>query len=225
MKRPSMRKLVSSTLALAFVACAGTAWSQAPSGEERIEPTRWKFVKQESGPVNYYSVVEEAGLSFIRAQYKPGYDTAVYGYPFPEADRGRVRKIRWSWRAMTLPNGGDECADGKEDSAAVVYVTWKRGLRWYSIKYVWSGVGTKGRTCGRKRSPFVAQDTVIVDSGAPLNTWKTVEIDVKAEFRAHFEDNDQNADVPDLLGIAIMTDGDQTKSESAADYGAFVITR
>jgi hypothetical protein len=126
---------------------------------------------------------------------------------------------------VTLPNGGDECADGREDSAAVVYVTWRRGLRWYSIKYVWSAVGTKGRTCARKRSPFVAQDTVIVDSGAPLNTWKTVEIDTKAEFRAHFADGDQNAEVPDLLGIGIMSDGDQTKSESAADYGQFVITR
>lgn len=218
-------KHVSSALTLALVACASTAWSQAPAGEEHIDPKAWQLVTRESGPVNYYSVAEEGGTSFIRARYKPPYETAVYGYQLADADRQRVRKIRWNWRAITLPNGGDECADGREDSAAVVYVTWRRGLRWYAIKYVWSAVGTKGRTCARKRSPFVAQDTVIVDSGAPLSTWKTVEIDTKAEFRAHFADGDQNADVPDLLGIGIMTDGDQTKSESAADYGQFVITR
>ena len=30
-------------------------------------------------------------------------------------------------------------------------MTWKRTLRWYSVKYVWSSVGPKGTTCDRKR--------------------------------------------------------------------------
>jgi len=30
-----------------------------------------------------------------------------------------------------------------------------------------------------------------------------------------------NADVPELLGVGIMTDGDQTRSVSAADYSDF----
>ena len=62
-------------------------------------------------------------------------------------------------------------------------------------------------------------------SGGPLNEWQTEEIDLKAEFRKHFEGGDQSADVPDLLGVGLMTDGDQTKSHSAADYADFVITR
>ena len=44
-----------------------------------------------------------------------------------------------------------------------MYVTWKRFLKYYAIKYVWSAVGTKGRVCDSKRNPFVSQDTVIVD--------------------------------------------------------------
>ncbi len=31
----------------------------------------------------------------------------------------------------------------------------------------------------------------------------------------------EHADVPDLVGIAIMTDGDQTSSESAAEWMRF----
>jgi hypothetical protein len=147
----------------------------------------------------------------------------VLGYPIPEALRGSVASIQWKWRAVTLPLGGNECDDGAGDSAAVVYVTWKRGLRWYSLKYVWSSVGPKGRTCDRKRNLFRAQDTIIVESGPPVGEWRTVEISPDLEFRNHFEDGDPHADVPDLVGVGIMSDGDQTKSVSEADYAEFVI--
>jgi hypothetical protein len=124
---------------------------------------------------------------------------------------------------LALPAGGNECADGNGDSAAVVYVTWKRGLRWYSLKYVWSSVGPKGSTCDRKRNPFRAQDTVIVESGPPLGEWRTVTINPDIEFRNHFEGGDQQASVPNLIGVGIMSDGDQTKSPSEADYADFAV--
>ena len=73
--------------------------------------------------------------------------------------------------------------------------------------------------------PFVAQDTVVVDSGPPLDTWHTVDIDLAAEFRKHFADGAADAEVPDFVGIGIMSDGDQTHSESSADYASFVLQR
>jgi hypothetical protein len=149
----------------------------------------------------------------------------VLGWQTPEADRQALRKLRWSWRARRLPAGGDECQSGKGDSAAVVYVSWRRGLRYYTLKYVWSAVGKKGSVCDQKRNPFVAQDTIIVASGGPLDTWQTHEIDLKAEFRKYFEGGDASADVPDFVGVGIMSDGDQTKSVSSADYGVFTLTR
>ena len=76
-----------------------------------------------------------------------------------------------------------------------------------------------------KRSPFVSQDTIILESGGPLGVWRTEQIDLKQEFRRHFGDGDPNADVPDFVGVGIMTDGDQTKSESSADYAGFVLQR
>jgi hypothetical protein len=120
-----------------------------------------------------------------------------------------------------LPKGGDECKEGRGDSAAVVYVSWKRGLKWYSLKYAWSSEAEKGRTCDRKRNLFVAQDTIVTESNGPVGVWRTEDIDPSAEFRAHFEDGNPNADVPDLVGVGIMSDGDQTKSISAADYTGF----
>jgi hypothetical protein len=190
-----------------------------------IDARAWRIVERESGPTNYYSIVTEADHAFVRSSYMPPMKTAVLGYQIPDGDRRRARKVKWTWRAQALPNGGDECASGRGDSAAVVYLTWKRGLKYYALKYVWSAVGQKGRTCASKRNPFVAQDTVILESGGPLNAWRTEEIDLAAEFRNHFEGGDPKADIPNFVGIGLMSDGDQTKSPSSADYGTFVIVR
>jgi hypothetical protein len=193
-----------------------------PTRELRVDLRAFRVVERESGPVNYYSIVNGAP-PYIHAAYRPPYETTVLGYAVPQTVRAGVAAVSWKWRAATLPNGGNECADGRGDSAAVVYVTWRRVLRWYSVKYVWSSVGPKGVTCDRKRNPFRAQDTVIVESGPPLLEWRTVRISPDTEYRNHFEGGDPTASVPDFIGIGIMSDGDQTRSPSEADYADFVI--
>ena len=194
-------------------------------GALNLDVTRWKVVQRESGPVNYYRTVEAADLPFVHAHYQPPLATTVLGIEIRGADRTRASAIRWQWRAVTLPNGGDECAHGKEDSAAVVYLTWRHTLKWYGLKYVWSAVGNRGAVCDRRRNLFVAQDTIILESGGPLGVWRSERVDLKHEFRAHFDDGDPNGDVPDFVGIGIMTDGDQTRSDSAADYTEFILER
>lgn len=194
-----------------------------PSHELAADVTQWRLVARESGMTNYYVVVRDPAMPFVRARYVPPWETAVLGFSVPDELRSKVRRARWKWRAMTLPRGGDECAKGKGDSAAVVYLTWKRGLRWYTLKYVWSAVGAVGAVCDRKRNLFVAQDTVILESGGPLGRWTSEEIDLPAAFRGHFNRGRTDADVPDFEGLGIMTDGDQTQSESAADYAQFAL--
>jgi Protein of unknown function (DUF3047) len=209
----------------AFVGFGAILSAASPQSPRHFEVQNFQLVARESGPVNYYRVFKDADPPFIRADYHPPYETAVVGVQVPDDARASARALSWRWRAVTLPKGGNECEKGKGDSAAVVYVSWRRGLRWYALKYVWSGVGPKGATCDRKSNPFMAQDTVVLESGAPLNEWKTARIDLKAEFRKHFENGDASASVPDFLGIGLMSDGDQTHSDSAADYANFVLTR
>lgn len=217
-------KTLTKAVLLALVAVPARAQPCSPRLTAKYPATAFRVVREKSGPVNYYRVANDKQLSFVHAEYKPPMETTVLGIAIANADRPRAARLSWTWRALTLPRGGDECTDGKGDSAAVVYVTWKRALRWYTLKYVWSAVGIKGKVCDRKRNPFVAQDTIILESGAPLGTWKSEELDLRAEFRRHFEDGDPDASVPDLAGIGIMSDGDQTQSESAADYANFALT-
>ncbi len=205
---------------------SSTAWAD-PCGAPRalaIPANAFQLIESESGKVDYYRVVSESSSSFVRSEYKPGYETAVVGFRLADADRPLAQKVAWSWRARQLPRHGNECASGKEDSAAVVYLNWKRGMRYYTLKYVWSSVGPVGAICGKKRSPFVAQDTVILRSGGPLDQWQSEAIDLPAVFRKHFADGDASASVPDFMGLALMSDGDQTKSESSADFGRFSLS-
>src|SRR6516225_7201434 len=120
---------------------AGRTQAAQSGGPVNLEVTRWHVVARESGPVNYYRVVDDPSLPFVHAEYTPPEKTTVLGTEISDSDRGRARAVSWQWRAVTLPQGGDECASGKGDSAAVVYLTWKRGLKWYTLKYVWSSVG------------------------------------------------------------------------------------
>jgi hypothetical protein len=211
-------------LLAALASCALTVLA-APRPALKLPVGAWRIVERESGKVNYYKVAKDGTPPFIRAEYQPPFKTAVLGYQLPDAVRERATKLRWQWRALKLPKSGDECVAKNADSAAVIYVSWRRGLRWYTLKYVWSSVGRKGAVCDSKRNPFVAQDTVILQSGGPLNTWKSETVDLKAEFRKHFEDGDAEAEVPALMGIGLMSDGDQTESESSADYAEFVLER
>jgi len=203
---------------------AGRAETGSP-GAVNLDVTHWQVVKRDSGPVNYYQVVNDPVLPFVHAHYAPPLATTVLGFQVADNDRKRATSVAWQWRAVTLPRGGDECADGRTDSAAVVYLTWKRTFRYFTLKYVWSAVGRRGAVCDRKRNLFVAQDTIILESGPPLGAWRSEEVDLKVEFRKHFDDGDPAGDVPDFVGVGIMSDGDQTKSESEADYAGFVLKR
>lgn len=189
--------------------------------EKKVDVHEFRVVDRFSGSVSYYRFIEDPAESFIRATYRPPLETVTLGYEVPENLRQSTKRLRWKWRAQVFPKNGNECKSGFGDSAAVIYVSWKRGLKWYSLKYVWSPVGPKGETCDQKRNLFVVQDTVISRSGGPTGQWVTEDIDPSAEFRKHFENNDPKAEVPDFVGVGLMSDGDDTKSVSAADYGGF----
>jgi len=208
---------------LALLLSAGTAGEETRPQETAIGVHSFRVVESYSGPVSYYKIIEDPEQPFIRAVYRPPLETVTLGAEIPENLRQKVKKLRWKWRAQVMPKGGNECKDGFGDSVASVYAQWKRGLKWYSLKYAWSTEAEKGRICDQKRNIFVVMDTVILESNGPVGVWKEEEIDPSAEFRAHFEGGDPKADVPDFMGIGLMSDGDQTNSISAADYTGFML--
>jgi hypothetical protein len=185
-----------------------------------VDLRAFKVLERDSGPVSYYKLIRDREQEMVRGIYRPPLRTVTLFAEVPDSHRRGVRKIRWRWRALALPRHGNECADGLGDSAAAVYVTWKRGLRWYSLKFIWSTEAPEGATCNRTRNPLVASDSVVLRSGGPVNVWREEEIDPEALFVQHF-----GGEVPELQGLGLMSDGDQTNSVSAADYSDFVLLK
>jgi hypothetical protein len=202
---------------LAILAAA----SAADAAERELDFRELKAVESDHKN-SYYELRKDETGSYVHADYKPGDAATKQALVLPEADRRGHHTLSWRWRALVLPAGGDECDPHKTDSAASVYIAWRRGLRWYGVKYSWSAVTPIGSICDRHDSTFLRGETVILRSGGPLNTWVTESIDLEAAFHKHVTPKDPNAEVPDLIGIAVLTDGDQTHSESSADFGSFV---
>jgi hypothetical protein len=178
-----------------------------------------------SGPEVYYSVLEMPDGPLLRGSYRPGMQSVTMGIRVPDHLVHRARLLRWSWRARAFPDHGDECREGRGDSAASVSVAFKRGLRWYVLKYVWSSVSRLGAVCDRKRTLLLARDTIVLESGGAPGTVRREVVDVRRAFIDHFAGGDPHAEVPDLVGIGVMTDGDQTRSESGAEWMGFELQR
>src|SRR2546426_3967492 len=190
----------------------------------------FKVLGQEYDPENphqpdptYYQTVDDPKQSFIHGEYLPPKPTVTLFYGVPDELHPGVRRMTWRWRAQVLPRKGNECASGFGDSAAAVYVTWKRGMRWYTLKFIWSTEAPLGATCNRLRNPFVASDSIVLRTGTAGDAWVDETVDPEALFREHFEGGNPKAEIPELQGIGLMSDGDQTNSVSAADYTGFVL--
>ena len=224
----SMTPILAAMLALSppLKAADGASWVRSFP----LDVHEFRVLGQDYDPENpgrqdktYYRTIDDAGQSFIHGVYVPSTDSVTLFHEVPAQVRQGVRVMRWRWRALALPRNGNECVAGLGDSAAAVYVTWKRGLRWYSLKFVWSTDAPLGATCNRMRNPLVASDSIVLRTGAPSGDWVEETIDPEALFREHFAGGDPGAEVPELQGIGVMSDGDQTGSASAADYAGFVL--
>lgn len=217
-------RAVCAAIALLSVPTTGVLANPSPDGRAfPLDVGRFEVLERDSGPTSYYWLVDDGSERFIRGIYTPPLATVTLFADVGDGLRKGVDRIRFRWRPWVLPVGANECVPGRGDAAANVYIAWKRGMRWYGLKLAWSSGASPGATCDSKRNPLVASDTLVLHSGPPTGEWREEEIDPAALFREHFEGGNPAAEVPELQGIGILTDGDQTRSMSAADYAGFVL--
>jgi hypothetical protein len=216
----SLARIIAALLAVGLTD-GGLAEPPLGPNQAEIDLKTFKVFKEDSGPVNYYTVVSEADGRMIRATYSLGLASVVLFAPVPDIARKRVTKVSWRWRVHTLPRDSNDCGPGFEDSAASVFIAFKSGLKLMALKYVWSTTGTPGTVCRSQRGWFFDRDTILVQVGGPLDVWKSFDVDPRAEFTKHFDVKPE--DVPDFVAIGVMTDGDSSHSLAAADYADFVV--
>jgi hypothetical protein len=212
------------TLALVLGAppASNPAVEAPPSNAVALDVHEFRPVEgPSSGPAVYYRVLDEPDGPLLRGGYRPGMETVTMGIEIPKHLRQRALRLRWLWRTRALPEDGNECRADHGDSAASVLLAFKRGMKWYVLKYVWSTDAPLGAVCDRKRSLMLARDSIVLERRGEPGTWRREVVDVRRAFIDHFAGGDPQAEVPDLVGIGVMTDGDQTGHESGADWRGF----
>jgi hypothetical protein len=142
--------------------------------------------------------------------------------------------LRWTWKALRLPERGDTRAKHTDDAAARVYVMfraspdrlpWPQRLRHEaaqrlygeapphaSLMYVWDTRAPVGASFVNPWTDRVR--TIVVESGSgKLGQWVAYERDLLADYRAAFAE-----EPPPVSGVAIMTDADNTRGSATARY-------
>lgn len=177
-------------------------------------PQNWKVRGDEEVARIIYKVVEENGNHYLCAHadkqdVQIGISRSLQPKEFPA--------LQWRWRAKQFPTGADERVVKTNDSVAGVYVIFDSKIVPRAIKYVWSSslpVGT------RFTSPVYWRSHIVVLQSGPAqpNEWKLETVNFYHDYKALF-----GTEPSEVLGFAILTDSDGTKSIAEADYDDFTV--
>jgi hypothetical protein len=126
--------------------------------------------------------------------------------------------LKWQWRVVKLPQGGDERFKETGDSAAAIYVIFEGFIRPDTIKYVWSASLPLGTTT---QSPYNSKTKIVVlqNQDSPLDKWITETVDVYADYKRLFEREPNQ-----VQAIGLMSDSDNTGSVAIAHYKEIAVS-
>ena len=149
--------------------------------------------------------------------------------------------LRWRWKVDNTLEKGDARRKSGDDYPARIYVAFEfepEKASWFertkrktisalfgeelpgrALNYIWANRLPQGEIVA---NPFTDDTMMIaVNSGEEeLGQWVTVERDIVADYRAAFGE-----DPPRLVGVAIMSDTDNTGEMARAWYGDISLSR
>ncbi len=192
----------------------------------------WQTLQLGDAPASRYDLVQDGGVTVVRARADGSASGLVRRF---DLDPARFPVMRWRWKADNVIAGGDIRRKGGDDYPARIYVTFDynpsdlsfvdrikyRALRalGYSdipvraLSYVWANQPGETRIVPNAFTDWVQM--VPVQSGAAgLGTWHSERRNLVADYRAAFGE-----EPPNISGIAIMTDTDNTGGSATAYFG------
>ena len=226
-----MHRATLATLVLAATAgtSIGDVMLPAP-GRGEWRPLTFRKVPRATA----YEPVTADGVAAIRAASDCS-ASALYLPVEGIVDLADTPRLSWRWRITRGLSMADERVKAGDDFAARVYLMfefdWDRaslaarlrhgvGERLYgekipggAINYVW----THGEPAGSHwDNPFARESKMLSLGQGPLEEWRTEDVDVAADYRRLFGNPP-----PKLLGLALMTDSDNSCQRAEAYYADF----
>lgn len=175
-------------------------------------PKDWTWRKRDQDKNKPYKVKEENGNKYLAADDNG--ESVILGKDV-KWNLKKYPYISFRWRARSLPEGADERFGKTVDSAAGIYVVYKKklGLIPESVKYVWSTTLPVGSTM--QRSGIGKPWMIVAESGEErLGEWHTYVFNAYEAYKKTF-----GGEPPEkAIAIGILSDANSTRSKAYADY-------
>lgn len=175
-------------------------------------PKAWSWRKRDQNKNKPYVIKEENGNKYLAADDNG--ESVILGKDI-KWNLKKYPYISFKWRARNLPEGGDERYGKTVDSAAGIYIVYKKkfGLIPESLKYVWSTtlpVGAAMRRSGTGK-PWM----IVAESGEEtLGEWHTYAFNIYEAYKKTF-----GGEPPEkVIALGILSDANSTHSQAYADY-------
>ena len=185
-------------------------WSSQKVGTTGIppgwEPQRWGSPKYD------FTVVEDGGHQVLQLR------SAKDSSNISKNIKGKVSLketpiLEWTWKAVTLPKGGDSRRKETDDQAAQIYVTWPRfpeAVRSQIIGYIWDTTVPAGTIVKSQKTGTVTY--VVVRSGpSELGKWITERRNVLEDVKKIYGSTPED---PSIVSIGIDSDDTNSTAES-----------
>jgi hypothetical protein len=216
-------------LAAAAARAAGLVPLDAGSGPTPPPPWHVAGMPLQKKPFTQFAMVELDGKRVLRVEADRSYGNLVHA--LPDGEPGRY--LSWRWRVDRPIDGADLRSRRGDDHAAEVCVMFDLPLQALpfldrqvvrlarahseellptaTVCYVWDAHFPVGTVLD---NAFTRRIRMIVLRGAdtPPTAWRSERRDVRADFLRLF--GDEAAVVPDIVGVGIGADADNTQSRS-----------
>lgn len=233
-----LRKIIS-VMGMLAAAGAGASGPELPafSGMQPGEAiTGWQSLKPApQANDTRYSLTSDAGVTVLKAES----NNAMSGLTHPvRVDLRQTPRLRWRWKINAPIGTADMARKSGDDYAVRIYVLFDypadklsfatraklklaealygQQIPTAALNYVWDNrypVGTIRPNAYTDRARMV----VLESGSARAGEWVTETRDLAADFRAAFGE-----DAPDVVGVALATDTDNTGESTVAWYGDIV---
>jgi Protein of unknown function (DUF3047) len=214
------------------------AFSGAALGEP---PAAWKFATLPRKQPTKFTIVELGGAHVLKVEAEDSYGNLVHGLHAQLTERS---VLSWRWRVDKLVDEADLKVKSGDDSPAKLCVFFAfdtaklplgertrlsmaqsvtgQDVPGETLCYVWDNklpVDTGITNAFTKRIRMIVLDS----GGAKLGAWTTQRRNVVVDYQRMFGD-ESGGKVPEVVGVAVSADADNTHSSALAYFGDVTLT-
>lgn len=209
-------------------------WAQQSSLQGGI----WRHYSLPGKASSQFSYTRKDGRDAVAAT---AYSSASMVRKVVRVEPADLRSVRFSWKVPELIAQADAALRDADDSPVRIVLAFEgdraklsaknralselaqaltgEPMPYATLMYIWCGKRAPGSVVINPRTDRIR--AVVVESGvANLNQWLEYERDIRADFEKAY------GEAPGaLVGIGLMTDSDNTRTSTAAWYGAVQLAK